>query len=228
MKSILRYIKHLFVGQKTMVDSLSKEYIKTLISKENPIVLEIGSANGDDTVDFIKTFADTKFKLYGFEPEPKNIKIIEKKIHSSNFELFKGVVSDTDGEITFNRSRTNNPEDLSFSGSIMKPKNHLKLWDWIYFDEVVTVPSITLDTFVKTKNIPLIDFIWCDVQGAEEKVIQGGTQTFKDKVRYLFTEYSNDEQYEGQPRLERILELLPSFEVIRNDGSDVLLKNKNL
>jgi len=59
-------------------------------------------------------------------------------------------------------------------------------------------------------------------------VIQGGTQTFKDKVRYLFTEYSNDEQYEGQPRLERILELLPSFEVIRNDGSDVLLKNKNL
>ncbi len=216
------------MGNTGVATGISKSYIQTLIAKDNPVILEIGSANGDDTLDFIKTFGDSPFRLYGFEPEPKNIRIIEEKIRSEKFELFKGVVSDTDGEITFNRSRTDNPDDLSFSGSIMKPKNHLKLWDWIHFDETIAVPSITLDTFCRNKNIDIIDFIWCDVQGAEEKVICGGKDTFAHRVRYFFTEYSNNEYYEGQPALAKILDLLPSFEVIKNDGSDVLLKNKNL
>ena len=223
----LSKLKKMFIPQKPAND-LDKNYIKQLINKNNPVILEIGSANGDDTSDFIKTFSDTDFRLYGFEPEPKNIKIIEEKISSEKFELFRGVVSDTDGELTFNRSRTDNPDDFSFSGSIMKPKNHLKLWDWIYFDESIAVPSITLDTFCATKNINTIDFIWCDVQGAEERVIMGGKKTLETKVRFLFTEYSNDEQYEGQPTLQRILNLLPTFEVVRDDGKDVLLKNKNL
>lgn len=219
-------IKRTLFGQPSV--GITKEYIKSLVSSPKPVIFEIGSANGDDTLEFIKTFADTDFRLYGFEPEPKNIKLIEDKVSSDRFELFKGAVSDTDGEITFNRSRTDNPDDLSLSGSIMKPKNHLKLWDWIHFDEQVTVPSITLDTFVRGKNIDVIDFIWCDVQGAEEKVILGGKDTLAHKVRYLFTEYSDDEQYEGQPGLQRILELLPTFEVVRTEGADVLLKNKNL
>jgi FkbM family methyltransferase len=228
MRSIIKKIKSLFTKGVSANNSLSKDYIKSLIKSDKPIILEIGCANGDDTLDFIKVFSDTDFRLYGFEPEPKNIKIIEEKVHSNRFELFKGVMSDTDGELTFNRSRTDNPDDLSFSGSIMKPKNHLKMWDWIYFDQSIVVPSITLDTFCKSKNINIIDFIWCDVQGAEEKLILGGIETFEKKVRYLFTEYSNDEQYEGQPTLEKILKILPSFEIIKNDGADVLLKNKNL
>ncbi len=225
IRRIIRKIKTLlFPGPK----SFTKTDIKALISKSNPVILEIGSANGDNTLDFINTFNDTDFKLYGFEPEQKNIALIESKVSSPKFELFKGVVSDMDGEITFNRSRTDNPDDLSLSGSIMKPKNHLKIWDWIHFDESVTVPSITLDSFHKAKNLDIIDFIWCDVQGAEEKVINGGKETLANHVRYLFTEYSDDEQYEGQPGLKKILNLLPTFEVIRNDGKDVLLKNKNL
>lgn len=207
---------------------LTKEEIKRLIAKQDPIIFEIGCANGDDTLAFLDTFADTNIKLYGFEPEPKNIGLLEERVHSDRFELFKGAVSDTDGEISFNRSRTDNPEDLSLSGSIMKPKNHLKMWDWIHFDEQVSVPTVTLDTFAKNKNLDVIDFIWCDVQGAEERVILGGLDTLNNKVRYLFTEYSNDEQYEGQPTLERILELLPAFEVAQHHGADVLLKNKNL
>lgn len=225
LKRIKNKLKHILIKKSENID---KKYIKQLIAKQNPTLLEIGCANGADTLEFITLFQDTNFKLYGFEPEPKNIKIIKEKIHSNAFELFEGVVSDVDGHITFNRSRTNNPDDLSLSGSIMKPKNHLKLWDWIYFDEQVQVPSITLDTFTQQKNLNVIDFIWCDVQGAEERVLLGGKETFKNKVRYIFTEYSNDEQYEGQPTLEKILSLLPDFEIIKNVGTDVLLKNRNL
>ena len=190
------------------------------------MIFEIGAANGDDSVEFLKTFGDN-LALYAFEPEPKNIQILKERIPATEkrFRLFEGVISDTDGEIVFNRSRTDNPNDLSFSGSIMKPKNHLKKWDWIHFDESLSVPSLTLDSFCRENKIGVIDFIWCDVQGAEEKVLLGGREAFKNKVRYLYTEYSNDEEYENQPRLEKILELLPTFAVVKNYGTDVLLEN---
>jgi FkbM family methyltransferase len=207
---------------------LDKKMIKKMIGHAIPVILEIGSAHGNDTAEFIHVFGDTGFRLYGFEPEPKNIRLIKEKIHDGRFHLFEGVVSDIDGNLTFNRSRTENPNDLSLSGSIMKPKNHLKLWDWIHFDETITVPSITLDTFVAQNKISVIDFIWCDVQGAEEKVIRGGAKTFPKNVRYFYTEYSNDEQYEGQPGRDRILQLLPDFEIVKDFGTDILLKNKHL
>ncbi len=220
---ILKKLRSLLLNNK-----LTKKKIKKLIGTSNPVIFEIGSANGDDTLDFIKTFKDTNLKIFGFEPEPKNIEILKDRIKDKNFMLFEGVVSDTDGELIFNRSRADNPDDLSFSGSIMKPKNHLKIWDWIYFDEKMPVKSITLDSFTKNLSLNVIDFLWCDVQGAEEKVIIGGDKTFREKVRFLYTEYSNREEYEGQPTLKRILELLPTFEVIKDYGGDVLLKNKNL
>lgn len=209
-------------------NSLTKKQIKKMLGKENAIVFEIGSANGEDSFEILKTFKDGNFRLYGFEPEPKNIKIIKEKIQDIRFKLFEGVISDTDGEIIFNRSATKNPEDLSLSGSIMPPKNHLKVWDWIHFSERIKVSSTTLDSFCKNNNIRIIDFVWCDVQGAEEKVIIGGKEAFKNKVKYFYTEYSNNEYYEGQPNLEQILKLLPSFEIVKDFGTDILLRNKNL
>lgn len=224
IKKILRKLLSFFIKK----NELTKKEIKSILNTKNPVILEIGSADGGDTLDFIKTFSDVNLTLYGFEPEPKNITILENKIPYSNYKLFKGVISDIDGELSFNRSRTDNPEDISLSGSIMNPKKHLELWDWIHFDEKLTVPSITLDTFSKQNNLTVIDFIWCDVQGAEKKVIIGGQETLKNNVRFFYTEYSNDEQYEGQPTKEEILNLLPSFEVVNDYGTDILLKNRNI
>ncbi len=224
IKNILRPLIKPF---KKSAPVLNKKDIKKLIATPSPIIMEIGAANGDDTLDFLNTLEETA-TVYAFEPEPKNIAILKERITAPNFHLYEGVVSDTNGELTFNRSSTDNPDDLSFSGSIMKPKNHLTMWDWIHFTETLTVPSTTLDSFCTTNNIDTVDFIWCDVQGAEEKVLLGGKESFEKRVRYFYTEYSNDEQYEGQPKLERILELLPSFEVVQNYGQDILLKNKNL
>lgn len=226
IKSLIKKVFYALTGRNK--NEITKKQIKNLLSKDDAVIFEIGSADGQDTLKFLNLFKNPNFKIYGFEPEPKNIKLIKEKINDSRFYLFKGVISDTNGEISFNRSSTGNPEDLSLSGSIMQPKNHLKEWDWIHFDEKITVPSITLDTFCKDKNIDVIDFVWCDVQGAEEKVILGGKETFANKVRYLYTEYSNNELYAGQPTLAKILELLPDFEIVKDFKTDVLLKNKKI
>jgi FkbM family methyltransferase len=206
---------------------MNKSEIKNLINKENPIIFEIGCADGGDTLEFINSFND--LEIYCFEPEPKNIKLVKERINYPKHHLFEGVISDVNGQLTFNRSRTDNPDDLSYSGSIKKPKEHLNEWSFIKFDEQITVESITLDKFCEDKNIELIDFIWADVQGAEENLILGGLNTLNKKVRYFYTEYSNKEYYEGQLKLDSLLNLLgDNWELIRDFGSDVLLKNKSL
>jgi FkbM family methyltransferase len=206
---------------------MNKLEIKNLINKENPMIFEIGCADGGDTLEFINTFSD--LEIYCFEPEPKNIKLVKEKINYPKHHLFEGVISDVNGELIFNRSRTDNPDDLSYSGSIKKPKEHLNEWSFIKFDEQITVKSITLDKFCEDKNIQLIDFIWADVQGAEENLIMGGLNTLNTKVRYFYTEYSNKEYYEGQLRLDALLNLMgDNWELVRDFGSDVLLKNKTL
>ena len=70
-----------------------------------------------------------------------------------------------------------------------------------------------------------------DVQGAEGDVIEGGREILK-RTRYLYTEYSDKELYEGELTLQQILSTLPGeWKVLkkyerRNDG-DVLLRNLN-
>jgi FkbM family methyltransferase len=227
-KSFKRMVKERLVKPKPAPLTFDKNKIKELIKNQNPVIMEIGAANGDDTADFLKMYEGSNLKLYTFEPEPNNIAILKKRFDQKKIHLFEGAISDVDGKLSFNRSRTDNPNDLRLSGSIMKPKNHLKMWNWVHFDQTVEVKSMTLDSFVKKNNIQMVDFVWCDVQGAEEKVLRGGQETFKNKVKYLYTEYSNDEQYEGQPKLKQILKLLPGYEVVQNYGNDVLLRNTRL
>ena len=116
--------------------------------------------------------------------------------------------------------------DWSASSSLKEPKNHLNTHPWITFDSSVDVNCIRLDDFEPLKN-KTIDFIWMDVQGAEDLVFQGATNTLK-KTKYIFTEYDNGELYAGQLSLNDMINVLgPDWEVINIFENDVLLKNNN-
>lgn len=71
-----------------------------------------------------------------------------------------------------------------------------------------------------------------DVQGAEDYLILGGKKTFFDKVRYFYTEYAKNENskyYENSPLKEDIKNLLDDhWEIIGDNGSDILLVNKKM
>jgi hypothetical protein len=83
---------------------------------------------------------------------------------------------------------------------------------------------MTLDTWSEQHNVAQADFVWADVQGAESDLVQGGSR-FLSASRYLYTEYSNDECYEGQISLPGLLEMLPNFELILRFEMDALLRN---
>ena len=206
----------------------NKRRIKRLLAKENPLILEIGSSDGTDTLQFLRHFRDVR--IYCFEPDPRAIAEFKRNIRDERCSLAELAVSDKDGEAVFYLSGGGHPNrehsEWIYSSSIKKPCNHLEKYPWCTFNKKITVKTVKLDTWVERNDIPEIDFIWADIQGAERELIAGGIKTLNEKTRYFFTEYSDEQLYENQPTLAEILTLLPNFQLAGVYGEDVLLRNK--
>jgi len=119
---------------------------------------------------------------------------------------------------------------------LLAPKEHLKHHPWCKFGDPIEVPVVSIDQFCEENKItPTL--IYADVQGAEALMLKGA-QTILPKTAYLFTEFAETEEYEGQPNLDGIFKLLPGhWEMVaewrycceKDTGKlylgDVLLKN---
>ena len=199
--------------------------IKKLLGNDPTTILEIGSNVGRDSQRFLDSFPKTK--LFCFEPDPRCIRKFKKRINDSRCELIERAVADTIGCVEFHLSGGSKPNHKSVhinSSSLLRPKNHLKKFPWCKFDETILIKSITLDSWYADSGIQDIDFIWADVQGAEEKMILGGSKALSN-TRYFYTEFSDNQLYEGQINLSEITKLLPNFEIQKMYGTNVLLRN---
>lgn len=192
---------------------------------KEPVIVEIGACQGEDTARLIEML--DKAILYSFEPNPKNIKAIQSK--RLPIRLIESAVGSYDGIASFylsSRKCGTFLEDCSDASSIRKPKNHLLISPSTNFNETIQVPICKLDTFVSQNHIDHVDFLWVDVQGAEGDIFFGA-KNILPSVRYIYTEYSNDELYDGQVNLKQLLTLLPDFRIILDDGDNILLANIN-
>lgn len=202
-----------------------------LLGKDDPIIVEVGCNDGSHTLEFLRLFKNSK--VFAFEPDLRALDGFRRNVKDSRAKLFDLAISDTDGTTEFHVSDgIPSPEGKEFrpggwdlSGSIKKPREHLKMHPWCTFNESVVVKTKRLDTWCREEGIEAIDFIWADVQGAEQNLIMGGKEALS-RTRYFYTEYCNRELYEGQIGLQGILKLLPDFEILYRFSNDVLLTNK--
>jgi len=208
---------------------LDHETIAALLKKPDPTILEIGCSDGRDTLALLRVMPLAK--IYCFEPDPRAIARFKKHLGSDldKVKLFEFAVSDRAGPIDFHPSSggVDFPEGWDNSGSIRRPKNHLKEHPWVKFEKIITVGSCRLDDWCAENSVKHVDFIWMDVQGAEGDVITGAPKILQE-TRFLYTEYSNNEAYEGQLSYKSLLALLPSFEVVARYPGDVLLRNRRI
>ena len=210
------------------------DYLKLAVQGiVRPVVLEIGAARGEDTSRLIRTIADncrqdTRIEYYAFEPDPRNAEDIKKSEIRFLVHFLQVAIGNEDKRILFNQSGGRNPSfgyEHTLSGSLKAPKDHLAAHPWCKFDTKVEVRMMRLDTFFKAYSVPHIDFIWCDVQGAEDLVIQGGQEALKH-TRFLYTEYYNNEMYEGQISAREIYDRLPGkWRVVEQWQNDILFEN---
>jgi FkbM family methyltransferase len=206
---------------------LTHEEIATLVKKPNPTILEIGCNNGSDTLALLRVMPQAK--IYCFEPDPRAVARFKEQLgsHLDKVRLFEIAVSDRAGQVEFHSSGGGNLPDFDQSGSIRRPKNHLLEYPWVKFEKTIAVNTCRLDDWCAENGIKQIDFIWMDVQGAEGDVITGAPKIL-EKTRFLYTEYSNNELYDGQPSLKNLLAQLPSFDVVARYPGDVLLRNRKI
>ena len=196
--------------------------LKILASARSSIVvLEIGAGHGDDTVRLVEAVLETgkPYRFFAFECERNNIAPIVEKV-GSRVEIVPCAIGDRAGSVPFIGSGS-----WAFSGSVKAPREHLKTNPWIPFQEPVEVPMIRLDDFCALRGIERVDFIWADVQGAEDLMIAGGMETLA-RTGWLYTEYYDTQEYDGQIPLDEIHRRLPGqWERAEVWADNVLFRN---
>ena len=205
------------------------EFIKEQRYNASSIIFEIGAHFGIDT-EKIYGLTD-KAQIHCFEPDPRNFKmLIQREINKIAF-INNVAISDSIGEATFylSNGKVNTGDklfdenDWSASSSLKKPLKHLQRHPWCKFDNQIKVPTITLDKYCEFSKVNKIDLIWCDVQGAEDLVLSGAKSILR-RTSYIYTEFCNEELYQGEPNLETILKLLPGWTMVFVDGENILLR----
>ena len=134
-----------------------KQYnIKNIFEvKNDAVVFDIGAFKGD-TAYFFSKKCSNKARIYAFEPDENNYKILLKikdKYKLNNVIASNILFSNSETEINFLSMDLNRP--------------------------AVKMKSTTIDKFVEENNIEKIDYIKMDVEGAERNILEGAIKTIK-------------------------------------------------
>ena len=200
--------------------------IMAMVGKSDPVILDVGCNDGEHTQMFRQVFPCAH--IYSFEPDKRAQHRFRQR--NPGEQLLPVAVGASDGEAPFYQSHGDGVTQVSewdYSGSIRQPKNHLVVHPWCGFDDPTMVVQTTLDTWRRTANVDVVDFIWADVQGAEGDLVKGAEETLR-RTRFFYTEYNDSEMYIGQVTLAQLRGLLPDFEVVHVYSDDVLFRNVRL
>jgi FkbM family methyltransferase len=209
---------------------LSAAEIRQRVGKDDPVIIEVGANCGQTTVELLRAMPGAT--IFAFEPDPRAIAKFHDAIANPRVHLYEFAIGAVNGTINFHQSSgaehlAGYGEGWDQSGSIRRPNSHLKVWPWVKFEKQITVPIMTLDTWSEQHQVSAADFIWADVQGAESDLVEGATRVLQAS-RYFYTEYSNDEWYEGQITLAGLLGKLPDFDLVRRYPMDALFENRRM
>jgi 2-O-methyltransferase len=210
--------------------ALTAAEIRHRVGKDDPVIIEVGANCGQTTAELLRVIPGAT--IFAFEPDPRAIAKFRDAISNKNVHLFECAIGAVNGNISFHQSSgaehlTDYSEGWDQSGSIRRPNTHLKVWPWVKFEKQITVPIMTLDAWSEQHQVSDADFIWADVQGAESDLVEGAAR-FLRSSRYFYTEYSNEEWYEGQITLVDILKMLPDFDLVRRYAMDALFQNRGM
>ena len=209
-----------------------EHFKRALDNTHPPIVIEIGAARGEDTEALVGAILESNrhatFEYYAFEPDPRNIAALQHHHVIDFIHLIQAAVGESNRRAVFYQSGGTNPQfgyEHTLSGSLKKPIEHLLVHPWCTFARQCEVRVLALDDFCNTYGIPYIDFIWCDVQGAEDLVLAGGARAL-EATRFFYTEYYDTAMYEGQIAAREIHDRLPgSWRVVEQWPNDILFEN---
>jgi FkbM family methyltransferase len=177
------------------------EFIKYIENKNDEfIIFDIGSRDCIQSIEFYNTFPNAK--IYAFECNPNTINICKNniKLYNDRIILIEGAVSNYDGDIIFypiNQQKTiTSWSDGNPGASSIYKSNNTYIYE-TYIQDEISINCHRLDSVMKKYNIPKVDIIWIDLQGAELLAFKS-LGNHLENVKYIHTEISHKEIYSGQ------------------------------
>jgi FkbM family methyltransferase len=183
--------------------------IKNSVTSKTPIVFDIGAHHGQ-SIDYLKTIFPG-CKIYSFEPDPESFKVLSRK-ESDRVEVFNIAISNQVGEVRFFKNKISHTNslykiNLDSNDSIRATKER-SLEKSAYSDEInreIRVKSTTLSKFIDDHGISHIDLIKIDVQGAEDKVLEGANLSIISSIIVEVSFYDFYEKSTSFMDIEKIL-----------------------
>jgi FkbM family methyltransferase len=161
---------------------------------DTPVIFDCGANIGFATIFFKWLFP--KARIYAFEPDPTTYALLEKNVKNNKLQdvyTYNVALSGTEGPIDFFVNHTNPGSLVMSTRSTRMSKN------------TITIPAITLSSFIADLQLPKINFVKMDVEGAEEDIVKEllETQTLQ-KIEMMAIEYHHNIE-KSKPAFGRFL-----------------------
>ena len=137
------------------------------------VVLDIGAHIGFYSI-LVADLVGPSGRVYCFEAYRPNYRTLTRNLRANHFgwaEPYNLALSDRTGTATLSLNPIN---DGGHSLGSMANNPNLIGWDWTKLRK--TVPTTTIDEFIREKGIGRVDFIKIDVEGAETLVFSGASK----------------------------------------------------
>lgn len=187
-----------YLKQKTLVE---------LLGYKSVTIFDIGANIGQSIEKYREIFPACK--LYSFEPNPDTFSILHERYNAApGVRCEQLALGASQGISSF--YATNCPE----ASSLLPPEEFVRKRspNRNYDYKLLEVPVDTLDNTLQRLNIPAIDILKIDVQGAELGVLQGAESLLKStNIDIIYLEVLFAENYAGQCDFNDIWNYLKAF-----------------
>jgi FkbM family methyltransferase len=184
------------------------EYILPLI-KPGSTILDIGANFGFYSIIFAKRCKDAK--IHCFEPVSETFEHLVNNIYHNSAS--KSIVYNNCG--VGERNGTMNITTDLYAGNYLVENGS----NYINSE---TVPIVSIDSYIEEKNIEKIDFIKCDIEGAELFMLKGSLSTINRDKPIIFIEIYDEWTKRFGHRAKHVVEYILKFgyyyEVIDRNG----------
>jgi FkbM family methyltransferase len=221
MKKIIYYLM-------TLVDMQLENKIVEFLKKEKKItVFDIGCYKGSFTQKVLDLLGKKKSRFYLFDANKNVKKYISHLIKFKNINYNEVALHNKNGKAIYHHNSSFESSGSSLS-TIIKDDSF-----WVLSRKFIlkmfflstkgfskyTVPTITLDNFVKKEKIKSIELLKIDIEGSEHLMLQGAKNTLKkNKIRTILIEIC-DKKNIYEKKEKKILSLLKKydFELIKKN-----------
>lgn len=184
---------------------IQREYADCFPFYEKAIVVDIGAHYGYFSL-FASKNLNPQSQLFAVEPSPANFDQLNRNLKNSNITNTKTFQQAIGGENTTMELF----EAASVNFSIVK--NYALSTDK---KQGTSVTVQTLETFMVEQNIPHIDFLKLDCEGAEYAIFEQTPSTVFQKIKTISMEFHDLRTFESRPQV--LVEKLRSagFEIVK-------------